>query len=193
MTTRSARHTILSETATFDAKTGELRVVVETPKGSRNKYDYDPECDCLDLATVLPEGMSFPYDFGFIPSTLGEDGDPLDILVLMDAPVVPGCVIRARPIGAIEAKQKAKGEDWQRNDRLIAVATHAQTHQNVKSLADLRPHLVDEIKAFFVEYNRLRGRKFKPLAFSGPDKSRKLIKSGMDVFKKKNRRSAHGK
>jgi len=98
MATRSARHTILSKTATFDAKTGELRVVVETPKGSRNKYDYDPDCDCLDLATVLPEGMA---------------------------------------VGAIEAKQKAKGETWQRNDRLIAVATHAQTHENVKSLADL--------------------------------------------------------
>ena len=152
MTTRSARHAVLSETATFDERTGELRVVIETPKGSRNKYDYDPDCDCLELATVLPEGMSFPYDFGFVPSTLGEDGDPLDILVLMDAPV-----IRARPVGAIEAKQKTKGEDWQRNDRLIAVAAHAQTHQNVRSLEDLRPHLIDEIKEFFIAYNRLRG------------------------------------
>jgi inorganic pyrophosphatase len=85
----------------------------------------------------------------------------------MDAPVVPGCVIRARPVGAIEAKQ------WQRNDRLIAVATHAQTHENVKSLEDLRPHLVDEVKAFFIEYNRLRGRKFKPLALSGPGASQR--------------------
>jgi inorganic pyrophosphatase len=188
MTTRSARHAILSETATFDSETGELRVVIETPKGSRNKYDYDPECDCLDLATVLPEGMSFPYDFGFVPSTLGEDGDPLDILVLMDAPVVPGCVIRARLVGAIEGKQKAKGEEWQRNDRLIAVATHAQTHEDVKSLEDLRPHLVDEIKAFFIDYNRLRGRKFKPLTLSGPGKSRKLIKSGMAAFDKQSDR-----
>ena len=185
MTTRSPRHTILSETATFDAKTGDLRVVVETPKGSRNKYDYDPTCDCLDLATVLPEGMSFPYDFGFVPSTLGEDGDPLDILVLMDAPVVPGCVIRARPIGVIEAKQKGKGEDWQRNDRLIAVATHAQTHENVQSLQDLRPHLVDEIEAFFVDYNRLRGRKFKALALGGSAKSQKLIEAGIRAFKKR--------
>lgn len=142
------------------------------------------------MATVLPAGMSLPYDFGFVPSTQGEDGDPLDIFVLMEAPVVPGCVIRARPIGAIEAKQKAKGEDWQRSDRLIAVATHAQTHENAKSLEDLRPHLVDEIKAFFVEYNHLRGRKFKPLALSGPGKSRKLIKSGMAAFKKQYRRSA---
>jgi inorganic pyrophosphatase len=134
MPTRSARHAILSETATFDAKSGDLRVVIETPKGSRNKYDYDPDCDCMELGTVLPEGMSFPYDFGFVPSTLGDDGDPLDILVLMDAPVIPGCVIRARPIGAIEAKQKAKGEDWERNDRLIAIAVHAQTHDNAHRL-----------------------------------------------------------
>ena len=93
MAPHSARHAILSEIATFDVESKDLRIVIETPKGSRNKYSYDPECDCLQLSTVLPEGMVFPYDFGFIPSTLGDDGDPLDILVLMEAPVVPGCVI----------------------------------------------------------------------------------------------------
>jgi inorganic pyrophosphatase len=98
LTTKSVRHAILSEIATFDKASGDLRIVIET-KGSRNKYDYNPECDCLELATVLPEGMSFPYDFGFVPSTLGDDGDPLDVLVLMDVPVVPGCLIRARLIG----------------------------------------------------------------------------------------------
>src|ERR1700741_2006203 len=119
MTTRSARHTVLSETATFDERTGELRVVIETPKGSRNKYKYGPDCDCLELATVLPEGMVFPYDFGFIPSPIGEGGAPLDVLVLMDAPVVPGCVIRGRLIGALKARQREKGNsDWVRNDRL---------------------------------------------------------------------------
>jgi inorganic pyrophosphatase len=187
---RSARHAILSETATFDAKTGALRIVIETPKGSQNKYDYDPDCDCLELGTVLPEGMRFPHDFGFIPSTLGDDGDPVDVLVLMDAPVVPGCVIQARPIGAIEAKQKAKGEDWIRNDRLIAVAVHSQTHDNAKSLGDLRPHLVEEIKEFFVNYNELRGRKFKPLAEAGPRAAEKLIEAGMKTFKKQRKRSA---
>ena len=181
----TARHTILSETATFDKKTGALRIVIETPKGSRNKYDYDPECDCMELGTVLPEGMRFPYDFGFVPSTVGDDGDPLDILVLMDAPVIPGCVITARPIGAIEAKQKSKGEDWIRNDRLIAVAVHSQTHDSTKSLSDLRSHLVEEIKEFFVNYNRLRGRKFKPFAEAGPKAASKLIDAGMMIFKKK--------
>lgn len=180
-----ARHVVLSETATFDGQSGDLRVVIETPKGSRNKYDYDPECDCLELATVLPEGMSFPYDFGFIPSTLGEDGDPLDVLVLMDAPVVPGCVIRARLIGGIEAEQKnANAAEWIRNDRLIAVASHARTHAGIKSLADLRPHMVDEIAAFFAQYNELRGGEFKQLNQLSPQQALQLVEQGIAAFRR---------
>jgi inorganic pyrophosphatase len=181
--TRTARYTVLSEIAPF-TEDDDLRVVIETPRGSRNKYSYDPECDCLQLSTVLPEGLVFPYDFGFIPSTLGEDGDPLDVLILMDAPVVPGCVVRARLIGAIEAQQKEKGEDWTRNDRLIAVATHAQTHDGVQNLSDLRPHLVKEIKEFFATYNKLRERKFKPKSEASPEKARKLVDEGIEIFKK---------
>jgi hypothetical protein len=98
MSPRSARHAVLSEIAPFEGS--DLRVVIETPRGSRSKYSYDPDCDCMQLSTVLPEGMVFPYDFGFIPSTIGEDGDPLDVLVLMEASVVPGCVVRARLVGA---------------------------------------------------------------------------------------------
>jgi len=165
-----------------------IQVVIETPKGSRNKYSYDPDCDCLQLSTVLPEGMVFPYDFGFLPSTLGDDGDPLDILVLMEASVVPGCVVRTRVIGGIEAKQKEKGESWTKNDRLIAVATHAQTYQNAKNLSDLRPHLVDEIIEFFVDYNKLRNRKFKAGAVVGPHKAKRLIDAGMKQFGHKHNR-----
>jgi inorganic pyrophosphatase len=133
-----ARHAALSEISPFDG--GDLRVVIETPRGSRSKYSYNPDCDCMQLSTVLPEGMVFPYDFGFVPSTVGEDGDPLDVLVLMEASVIPGCVVRARLVGAIEAEQKGKSESWIRNDRLIAIATHAQTHDNAQKLSDLRPH-----------------------------------------------------
>ena len=97
---------------------------------------------------------------GYARKKFGHGGElaiaGVDILILMDAPVVPGCVTKARPIGAIEAKQKAKGEDWERNDRLIGSALHSQTHDDAKSLADLRPHLVNEIKEFFVNYNKLR-------------------------------------
>jgi inorganic pyrophosphatase len=188
MPSQTARHTILSAIAPYDAKTEDLRIVVETPKGSRNKYSYDPECDCLQLSTVLPEGMVFPYDFGFIPSTLGDDGDPLDILILMEAPVVPGCVVTVRLIGAIEAEQKEKDEGWTRNDRLVAVATHAQTYQKARSFGDVRPHLVEEIIGFFVDYNKLRGRKFRPGKTVGPEKAEKLIKIGMKKFRRKKQR-----
>src|SRR5438105_10253229 len=90
MVAKTARHAILSEIAPFDDKSECWRVVIETPKGSRNKYSYVPDCDCMQLSTVLPEGMVFPYDFGFVPSTLGDDRDPLDILILMESPRCAG-------------------------------------------------------------------------------------------------------
>jgi inorganic pyrophosphatase len=184
MPPRNARHTILSETATYDAKTGDLRAVIETPKGSRNKYRYDADCDCLELSTALPEGMSFPFDFGFVPSTLGADGDPLDLLVLMDSPVPSGCVLRCRLIGVIKARQKQKGERWEENDRLIAVATHARTHDGAKTLAELPAHVLDDIKAFFVDYNRLHDKKFVPTAEQGPHRATKAVKQGMAAYRK---------
>jgi inorganic pyrophosphatase len=185
MAHRTARHAVLSEITPFAKKTGDLLVVIETPKGSRNKYSYDPECDCMQLSTVLPEGLIFPYDFGFIPSTLGDDGDPLDVLILMETSVIPGCVVTARLLGAIEAKQKEKGEAWTRNDRLVAIATHAQTHSEARNLADLRPHLLKEIKEFFATYNKLRNRRFKPLHDADPRKARQLVDAGMKKFTKK--------
>jgi inorganic pyrophosphatase len=183
---RVARHAVLSETETFDEKEN-LRVVIETPKGSRVKYAYDPACDCFVLKTVMPCGMSFPYDFGFIPSTLAEDGDPVDVLVLMDFAVVPGCILGARPVGVIKAEQKANGSEWERNDRLIAVAAHARTHDHVHSVKDLPSHLLDEIMAFFVNYNELHNKKFRPLDNGGPQKALEMVQAGRAQFAKRQR------
>ena len=83
---------------------GAVHVVIETPKGSPNTYAYAEALNAFPFKTVLPEGMSFPYDFGMIPSTKGADGDPLDILLLLDAPAFPGCVVEARLVGVIEAE-----------------------------------------------------------------------------------------
>ena len=85
-----------------------LRVVIETPKGSRNKFAFNPNERIFELKKVLPSGMSFPYDFGFVPSTEADDGDPVDVLVLMDEPAFPGCVLTCRPIGVIEGEQGDK-------------------------------------------------------------------------------------
>jgi inorganic pyrophosphatase len=182
-----ARHAVLSELPAFDSE-GDLRVVIETPKGSQNKYKYDPQCDCLELKTSLPAGMSFPYDFGFIPSTLGQDGDPVDVLVLMDTAVIAGCVITARAIGIIEAEQKEEGKDWERNDRVLAVAVHSRSHAKTKIIKDLRPHLMDEITAFFVDYNELHGKKFKPLGTHGPGNALDHIEEGCRAYKSKRKK-----
>jgi inorganic pyrophosphatase len=177
---------LLSCLPALDPKTGDVAAVIETPKGSPNKYDYDDACAAFRLAGVMPEGSSFPYDFGFIPSTRGEDGDPLDVLVFMDAPVPVGCVLSIRLIGVIEAKQRKKGGVWIRNDRLLAVATHAHTHAHVERLDDLRPRLLDEIEAFFTNYNALNDKEFKPTDRSGPKKARKLLDDGAENFRRQN-------
>ena len=111
----------------LDAKKSTCRAIIETPKGCRNKFDYDPESNLFVLGGLLPEGMMFPFDFGFIPSTLGEDGDPLDILVLMDAPAHVGCLIEVRIIGIITAEQTEDG-NTEANDRLLGVAIHSYDH-----------------------------------------------------------------
>ena len=187
MRTHTARHAILSEIATYNAKSAALRAVIETPKGSRNKYAYDPDSDAFALATVLPEGMSFPFDFGFIPSTLGDDGDPVDVLVLMDSPVPSGCLLECRLLGVIEARQKDKGKPWIRNDRLIAVACHARAHNAVKTLRELPRPILHDVQAFFVDYNRLDDKTFRPLGVRGPRRAEKLVKKGSAVFKKQRR------
>ena len=185
MAKSTARHTVLSNTATRDKKSGDYRAVIETPKGSRNKYRYDSSCDCFELATTLPEGMAFPFDFGFIPSTLGDDGDPLDVLVLMDAPVMAGCVLRCRLLGVIEAREKERGKRWERNDRLIAVASHARTHEGVKALGQLPPHTLEDIKGFFIDYNRLHDKKFEVLGEHGRSRAAKCVAKGETAYAKK--------
>src|SRR5437763_7447539 len=88
----------------------ECRVIVETPKGRRNKFDYDPTIQAFTLGGLLAEGLSFPFDFGFVPSTLAEDGDPVDVMILMDEPAHVGCVLDVRVIGVIEAEQTEGGK-----------------------------------------------------------------------------------
>ena len=160
----------------FDTDDKELiQVIIETPKGSRNKYAYDVEQKIFELKKVLPAGMDFPYDFGFIPSTRADDGDPLDVLLLMDEPAFPGCLVRARLIGAIEGEQSEDGKK-ERNDRLVAVAEKCHLFNDVKKLADLPPNLLEELEEFFVNYHQLDDVKFKILGQCGPSVAGKLLK-----------------
>ncbi len=165
-----------------EGKEGEITVVIETPQGSRNKYKYDQEIDAFTLSSVLPAGASFPYDFGFVPSTVGDDGDPLDVLVLMDEPAFPGCVLAVRPIGVIEADQTEKDGKIEKNDRVICVASTARTHGNVRDIGDLADELVEEITHFFISYNDARGRRFEPTGKSNRGRALELIERGRGRF-----------
>jgi inorganic pyrophosphatase len=161
--------------AAFDDEK-KVQVIIETPKGSRNKYAWDQDQQLFALKKVLPEGMVFPHDFGFIPSTEGEDGDPIDVLVLMDQPVFTGCLVKARLVGIIEGKQTEKGKS-ERNDRLLAVAESSHTHSKINSLNDLNKDLLKELEQFLVNYHSNDGAEFKVLARKGPDAAAKCLKN----------------
>lgn len=169
----------------FDEESGDLNAVVETVAGSRNKFAYDAELGLFRLKGVLPAGASFPFDFGFVPSTKGDDGDPLDVLLLMDEPAFAGCLVSARLLGVITAQQRERDGTVEQNDRLIAVASDSHTHEGVRTLGDLSPNLLDEIEHFFVSYNQVRGKKFTPTGRKGPKAARTIVEEGARRFARK--------
>lgn len=166
-----------STSGAADPGTELLQVIIETPRGSRNKYSYDEKERIYVLKAALPAGMVFPYDFGFLPKTIGGDGDPLDVLVLMDEPCFPGCAVLARLIGVMETEQTQSGKTT-RNDRLIAVADTAHIYSPFESVDDLPDRFRTELSEFFSNYHKLQMKESKTLAWKGPNKARKLIEQG---------------
>lgn len=153
---------------------GTFQMVIETPKGSRNKWSFDAEQKIFCLKKVLPAGMAFPYDFGFVPQTLAPDGDPIDVLLLMDEPGFCGAVVPVRLIGVIEGEQ-VEGKKKNRNDRLLAVAQAGQLYANVQSWEDLPKRFINELEQFFVNYHRLEGKEYKLLGCKDAQKAARLI------------------
>ena len=177
----------------FDEATGDLNGIVDTPKHSRNKYEYDGKLGLFKLGGVLPAGAYFPYDFGYVPSTLGEDGDPLDVLILMDEPAFVGCLVPARLIGVIEAEQTERDGETTRNDRLIGAAADSRLLGRVRTLESLGPELLEEIEHFFVSYNDIKGKVFKPLGRFGPQKALKVVEEGAKLYRQSKRKRAPSK
>lgn len=167
----------------FDDETGDLNAIIDTPKGSRNKYEFDEKLGLFKLGGVLAVGLFFPFDFGYVPNTRGGDGDPLDVLVLMDEPAFVGCLVPSRLIGVITAEQTEDGKT-ETNDRLIAVASNARAHHDINSINDLNAVLVDEIEHFFVSYNEAKGKIFKPRGRFGARRAREIVEQGIELYKK---------
>ena len=167
--------------ATWDEQ-GRLRAVIEAPRGCANKLKFRPQLGVFELHNVLPLGCVFPFDFGFVPGTLGEDGDPLDVLVVMDEPTAPGVVVPCRLLGVIEASQRpihdTRSPRGQRNDRLIAVADKSHRHGDCRALRDLGDRVLDEMERFFVFYNEQKGVRFTPLGRAGAAAAKRLVAEG---------------
>ncbi|HEY0757733.1 MAG TPA: inorganic diphosphatase [Acidisarcina sp.] len=166
-----------------------LQVIIETPKGSRNKYSFDPEQEIFALKKVLPAGMSFPHDFGFLPQTLADDGDPIDVLVLMDEPAFAGCLVKSRLIGVIEGEQ-VDGRKRVRNDRLVAIAEANHMYSNIRKLDDLPEQFLRELQDFFVNFHKLEGKEYRLLGCKQADEGMDLIKASQKQAKKAGRKAA---
>lgn len=163
-----------------DKNDGSVLVIIETPKNCRNKFAYDPEQGVFALKKVLPAGMVFPYDFGFLPRTIAADGDPIDVLLLMDEPAYPGCAVKSRLIGVMEGEQIDGGKKI-RNDRLIAVAQANHMYSNIKSLDDLPKRWLDELEQFFVNYHKQEGLKYKLLGYKDAAEAMRLVKQAQQA------------
>jgi inorganic pyrophosphatase len=164
-----------------ESDTGLVRVVVDTAKGSRNKYKYDETLGLYRLSKVLPLGLTFPYDFGSIPSTRAEDGDPLDVLVLGEEALLPGFLVTVRLVGVIQAEQTEHGKTF-RNDRLLGAIETPVNRPAIQTLAELPSERLDEIEYFFSAYNHLEGRHFKPIGRHGPATAEQLLADGIRQF-----------
>jgi len=161
--------------STFTKDEMYIHAIIETPKGCAAKYDYDEEMQMFKLKKLLPKGMSFPFHFGFIPHTKAEDGDPLDVLVLLDELAWPGCVIECKIIGVMEATE-TENNKTNRNDRLIATAIASEKYNKIKDISSMDEYLEKEIENFFNTYNSLEKKEFKIISKKGPKVALNLIK-----------------
>lgn len=151
-------------------KPGILNVLIEIPGGSKNKYEFDKDLQAFALDRVLYSSVRYPYDYGFVPNTLADDGDPLDGMVIMDEPTFPGCVIAARPIGMLEM---IDGGD--RDEKILCVPDKDPRYAHVKSLKDLAPHRLEEIAEFFRSYKNLEKKVTEILGWQDVDKVAPLV------------------
>uniref|UniRef100_B8HQM5 Inorganic pyrophosphatase n=1 Tax=Cyanothece sp. (strain PCC 7425 / ATCC 29141) TaxID=395961 RepID=B8HQM5_CYAP4 len=158
-------------------KPGLINVLIEIPGGSKNKYEFDKEMNAFALDRVLYASVQYPYDYGFIPNTLADDGDPLDGLVIMDQPTFPGCVIAARPIGLLEM---IDGGD--RDEKILCVPAKDPRYAEVKSLKDLPPHRLDEIAEFFRTYKNLEKKVTEILGWQDADQVLPLVEKCVKAY-----------
>lgn len=155
-----------------------VNAVIEIPKESVNKYEYDKELKVFRLDRTLFSPVHYPGDYGFIPCTLGMDGDPLDVLVLVEAPSFPGCLMEVRPIGVLRMLDQGKGDE-----KILAVAASDPLYREVSDIGQVFEHTLREIEHFFSVYKALEGKKTEIAGWDGVEPARKIISEGEKRFR----------
>jgi inorganic pyrophosphatase len=169
--------TNLAKLPTFD-KDGNVHVVVETPRGARAKLTYDPELRVFTLSKSLMAGLTYPHDWGFIPSTVAEDGDPVDVLAIHDAATSPGLVMKCKVIGVLEILEHDKKKK-QRNDRIMAVPINSHEEEGLRDVRQLSKAVRVELEKFFVATAELQSKTLECLGWRGPKRALQLIKKSI--------------
>lgn len=160
-----------------------VNAVIEIPKGSHNKYEYDEETDTIRLDRILYSAVFYPLNYGFIPCTRSKDGDHLDILVIMSEPVFPGCVLEVRPIGVLSMEDEA-GVDW----KIIGVSVTDPYVKEVHDMGDLEESVKKEVKNFFEIYKQLEEKEVKVHHFLSKDEAYKIINDSKERYEKEGKR-----
>ncbi len=157
-----------------------LHAIIEIPRGSRNKYEYYPEFNCFKLDRVLASPMHYPTAYGFVPSTLYVDGDPLDILVLIDEPTFTGCLMDVRPIGVMKMVDSGKLDD-----KVIAVAINDMRYHHYNSLEDMKPHELVEIEYFYSVYKDLEGKQTEFKGWTGVEDAHRIVMESIERYRQR--------
>ena len=152
-----------------------ITVMVESPKGVNQKFEYEPEERRFRLSKILPAGLVFPFDFGLIPGTEGADGDPLDVIVISENATFPGCMIDCRIIGAFQAEQTERDGKTMRNDRFVGIPVVSQLFPDIQELAGLPESILNQLEHFFKNYNEQAGKQFKVIARLSAGQAAKLL------------------
>ncbi|HYW72932.1 MAG TPA: inorganic diphosphatase [Pyrinomonadaceae bacterium] len=164
---------------TGDAAPAEVNAVIEIPRGDTNKYEYDKKLHVFRLDRTLYSPVHYPGDYGFIPSTLSDDGDPLDVLVLVDAPSFTGCVMTVRPIGALRMSDQ-ESED----EKILAVGVNNPIYKSLNDYSDLYPHLLLEIEHFFSVYKELEAKRTRIKGWENAEVARKIVIESQDRYRR---------
>lgn len=154
-----------------------VRAIIEIPKNSSNKYEYDGELGIFRLDRALYSPMHYPGDYGFVPGTLADDGDPLDILVLVDEPSFTGCLMEARPVGVLHMV------DGKENDqKVLAVPNRNPRYDSIHTIDQVYPHIRRELEYFFTIYKELQSAKAKMDGWGGPREARRIINEARNTY-----------